>query len=369
MRLLIFRFSAMGDVALLAPVLSALARKYPNLSLTLVTRKAFQPFFYNIPDVEVIGVNLENYRGLPGLYRLFRELQVLGPYDYGIDVHGSTRSRVLKFLFSFTGLKFARIVKGRREKRKQVRRKNKELYPLPHVVDRYMHVFERAGFSAKPGTGPWIHPDTKSRSLASEFLSKNGIQKKEKYWIGIAPFAGRMPKTWPFEHIHELVSLLTRNLDCMIFLFGGGQKEVEKLQQIRGSFPDNTTLVAGQLTIPGEMALILRLDVMLAMDSFNMHMAALLGTRVLSIWGSTHPHSGFGPYGQGEEAIIQVSPEELPCRPCSIFGNKGCFRGDMACMNWITARHVYERISERLEISNISKMKKETGEDTTGTKP
>ena len=350
MHLLILRFSAMGDVALLVPVLSALAGKYSNIRMTLVTRRAFEPFFFNIPGVEVIGVDLKKpqYRGLKGLYRLFRELRVLGPYDFGIDVHGSTRSRILKFLFKFQGLKFSSIVKGRREKLKQTRRKRKKLYPLPHVVERYMHVFERAGFHAKPDKGPWISPDTRSRALATDFLKKNDIGRKEGFWIGIAPFAGHRPKTWPFVHVHELVSLLNRNMKCRIFLFGGGKQEIEQLRILEDSFPNVTTMVAGNLNIEGEMALIMRMDLMVAMDSFNMHIAALLGTKVLSIWGATHHYSGFGPYGQDERAIMEVPVEKLPCRPCSIFGNKKCYRRDLACMNWITPLEVFRRIESRL---------------------
>ncbi|MCB1304792.1 MAG: heptosyltransferase, partial [Leptospiraceae bacterium] len=109
MHLLILRFSAMGDVALLVPVLSALAGQYSSIRMTLVTRRAFEPFFFNIPGVEVIGVDLKlpQYRGLRGIYRLYRELKTLGPYDHGIDVHGSTRSRLLRLLFRLQRLPFA----------------------------------------------------------------------------------------------------------------------------------------------------------------------------------------------------------------------------------------------------------------------
>src|SRR5690606_4511860 len=95
-----------------------------------------------------------------------------------------------------------------------------------------------------------------------------------------------------------------------------------------------------------------RLDVMVAMDSLNMHLAALLGVPVISIWGPTHPFSGFGPYGQGNEAIVQVPVAELECRPCSIFGNKPCFRKDLACMNRITPETVHARIRGRLKGSD-----------------
>ncbi len=348
MRLLVIRFSAMGDVALLAPVLSALESRHSALTITLVTRRAFEPFFHAIPGVEVVGVNLEDYRGITGIYRLFKELMALGPYDFGIDVHASLRSRLLKAFFKSKGLSFATIVKGRREKRLHTRRKNKILEPLPHVVDRYMHVFERAGFSAETGAGPWINPDTRSRQLAKDYLTSEGLNRKENYWIGIAPFAGHEPKMWPLLHMKELLHLIREKMDATLFLFGGGKREVEELERLREDDP-RTHVVAGKLNLEGEMGLVLKLDIMLAMDSFNMHMAALLGIPLLSIWGATHPYSGFGPYGRGESSVIQVPVEKLSCRPCSIFGDRSCFRGDLACLNWISAGEVYDRLASALD--------------------
>ncbi len=342
MHLLIVRFSAMGDVALMAPVLGALARAYPKVRQTVVTRKEYEPFFYNIPGAEVIGVDLRlrKYRGLKGVYRLYRELERLGPFDYGIDLHGSLRSRLLA-LFYHRKLPFARIVKGRKEKRLQIRRRNKVLHPLPHVVERYLHVFERAGLSANPGSGPWITPETRARKLARDFLAERNITRKDTLWIGLAPFAGHEPKTYPFERIRDVVRLIDYHVPCKLFLFGGGKREIALLEELVACAPDKAVMVAGNLTLEGEIGLMDRLDAMIAMDSFNMHMAALLGRPVLSIWGSTHPYSGFGPYGQDDRNIVQVPTELLDCRPCSIFGNKGCFRGDLACMNWIDPADIF----------------------------
>ena len=71
------------------------------------------------------------------------------------------------------------------------------------------------------------------------------------------------------------------------------------------------------------------LDVMLSMDSANMHLASLTGIPVVSVWGATHPMAGFLGYNQDPENVIQI---DLECRPCSIYGNKPCQRGDYACL-------------------------------------
>jgi ADP-heptose:LPS heptosyltransferase len=82
-----------------------------------------------------------------------------------------------------------------------------------------------------------------------------------------------------------------------------------------------------------------------------MHLAALSGIPVASIWGATHPDAGFGPWGQGEEAVLQIPTDVLTCRPCSVFGNKPCWRGDLACMNDISVDAVAERVKEILSLA------------------
>ena len=88
------------------------------------------------------------------------------------------------------------------------------------------------------------------------------------------------------------------------------------------------------------------LNAMLSMDSANMHMASLVATPVVSVWGATHPYAGFMGWGQKPENIVQV---ELDCRPCSIYGQKPCLRGDYACMNMIKPEIIVEKINFLLQ--------------------
>ena len=82
-----------------------------------------------------------------------------------------------------------------------------------------------------------------------------------------------------------------------------------------------------------------RLRLVLAMDSGNMHLASLAGVPVVSVWGATHPLSGFLGWGQSIDNVIQ---EDLPCRPCSIYGSKPCEYGDYRCMTGISPERVLE---------------------------
>ena len=108
---------------------------------------------------------------------------------------------------------------------------------------------------------------------------------------------------------------------------------------------DSVYFGIGKLNMRTELNLMSHLDVMLAMDSGNMHLASLVGTPVVSVWGATHPYAGFMGWGQSEKNAVQIS---LPCRPCSIFGNKPCIRGDYACLRQITPNQIIEKVESLL---------------------
>ncbi|TGL45136.1 glycosyltransferase family 9 protein [Leptospira perdikensis] len=339
--LLVLRFSAMGDVALMTPALIAIAAKYSNIQLTVVTRGNFAPFFYNIPNLNVLGINLKKYKGILGLWRMYRDIAKLGPFGHVIDLHGSVRSRFIAFLFRSQGIPYSKIIKGRREKLKQTRRYNKKLNQLPHTVERYLNVFRKAGFDAPIRKGPWLNVDGESKIYARDFFKSIGIDKKEGQWFGFAPFAGHALKEWSFEKCKRLVEVLLDEFpDCNVFLFGG-KDEAKELEILRNGQNRSHIVQGGNLGIRGELGIMDRLDVMIGMDSSNVHIAALLKKPVIGIYGTTHPLSGFGPFAQEDSGVLQV---DLPCRPCSIYGNTKCWRGDHACMELIDPLDVVRRI-------------------------
>ncbi len=348
MNLLVLRFSAMGDVALMTPALIAIAAKHTNVELTVVTRGNFSPFFYNIPNVNVLGINLKKYGGIWGIWALYKEIQKLGPFDKVIDLHGSMRSRILCFLFRLEGIPFEKIIKGRKEKNEQTRRFKKKLEKLPHTTERYLNVFRKAGLDAPIRRGPWLNVDGESKMFAKDYFKSIGLEKKTGKWFGFAPFAGHDLKEWPFEKSVNLVALLQEEFpDCTIFLFGG-KDEIVELEKIRQNSARVHIVRGEHMGIRGELGIMEKLDLMIGMDSSNVHIAALLKKPVIGIYGTTHPISGFGPFAQEDTGVLQV---DLPCRPCSIYGNRKCWRGDFACMEMIDPMDVVRRIRV---ISNIN---------------
>jgi ADP-heptose:LPS heptosyltransferase len=342
LNLLVFRFSAMGDVALVAPVLLGM-RTRPDIQITIVTRPKFSLFFENMARVTVVAADIDKtYNGMTGLYQLYRLLTKNDiQYDAIIDLHDSLRTRILGVFFKINTIftpknspQFIVFNKGRREKKALIKQKTQA--ELAHTTARYTAAFAQIGIEISL-------PETPVFQFLPKKTSENVATSRKK--IGIAPFAKHTTKEWPFAKVNELISLLiAQNNDIEIWLFGGGKQELEKLMSLHQLFPENTALAVGNASFKAEIERMQTLDIMLCMDSSNMHLAALSGVKTLSIWGSTHPNAGFSAYGTGHQTI-QIPSSELPCRPCAIFGDKPCARGDHACMQRIEAATVCKALS------------------------
>lgn len=339
MNLLALRFSAFGDVAMTVPVLTSLARQYPDADITVLSRPFMRPLFAQAPpNLHFRGVDVSKYKGAGGLVRLFRELKREKRYDAVADLHDVLRSKVIRTLFLLSGAKVAHIDKGRQEKKALVRPRHKVMKQLPTSFARYEEVFRQLGYPVKSSFRS-IFGEGKGES--SLFQAVTGLPDDGKRWLGIAPFAAHQGKMLPEATLRQLAQRLSAHPDWEVFLFGGGKAEKEALEAVAAPY-SNVHSVAGKLKLEAELSLISHLDVMVSMDSANMHLASLVGTPVISVWGATHPFAGFMGWGQSVGNAVQT---ELPCRPCSIFGNKPCLRKDYACLTEITA----ERIEEKIE--------------------
>jgi ADP-heptose:LPS heptosyltransferase len=168
--------------------------------------------------------------------------------------------------------------------------------------------------------------------------------RKEGQWIGIAPFAKHPGKIYPVENMELVVAALSKRKDTTLFLFGGGETEQSVLEGWASRYP-GVFNVAGRYALDSELSLISHMDLLVSMDSANMHFASLVGTTVVSVWGATHPYTGFYGYRQQPGHAIQMN---LSCRPCSIYGNKPCYRGDWACLQQLAPSLIIRKVEEAL---------------------
>jgi len=339
-RLLVMRFSAMGDVAMTVPVIYSLASQNSNIRITVVTRKRFAPMFEWMPaNVSVIGINLDDYKGLTGLTKLYSELKK-NNFNAVADLHDVLRTKYIRFCFRMSGVKVGVIDKGRKDKKSLIGH-SMDAKALPLMTERYADVFRKLlniKFDVDYNGHRAVMERFVLQSSLVEIRKFTGTKAEGEKWVGIAPFAAHAQKVYPLDKMRHAAQLLLEK-GYKVFLFGAGKEESEELRTWEC---DGIKSTCGKLNgLRDELLLMTQLDLMISMDSANMHMAAMVGTKTLSIWGATHPKAGFTAYGQGTENIIDV---ELPCRPCSIYGNKPCQFGDLRCMNQIESKTIAERV-------------------------
>ena len=187
-----------------------------------------------------------------------------------------------------------------------------------------------------------VRPLSSRRTAVALLPAIIGPKNSYEKWLGIAPFAAHQGKIYPPRLMRQVIDqVLAKYPKCRIFLFGKGQQETETFGEWCREISACVNVGEHLETMQQELILMSHLDAMVSMDSANMHLASLTGTPVVSVWGATHPYAGFLGWNQSEKNAVQI---DLPCRPCSIYGNKPCQRGDLACMKNIPPEQIVNRI-------------------------
>lgn len=323
------RLSAMGDVVMLAHTLRAFKAAYPDVKVTVATRRQFESFFDGI-DVDFIFVDTKGrHRGVGGLWKLYRDIG-RRHVDAIADMHGVLRSIVVRTLFRMSMYRCAKINKGKVEKWFRVGYNSQNSVPLKHTVVRYCDVLRDLGF------------EFDNPAPAVKIARPNPMGEKHGLWVGFAPFSAHDGKTYPADLRVEAVRLLSERYD-RVFIHSGGAEAEFAAQMERAH--KNVTAVNGKVDMAGELNLISNLDCIVSMDSLAMHMASLVATPVVSVWGATHPALGFLGYGCSPEGVLQV---DMPCRPCSVYGEMKCQYGDYRCLRAITPEMIVAKVDEMI---------------------
>ncbi len=302
-RVLVVRLSALGDVAILEPVLRQRAEANPDVLFLMVGPPRLAPLFRGMSNVQYIPT--ERRQKPQELYRL---LSVMKP-DMVADMHHVLRTIGMDWLFRIHGVPVHSIRK--RDVRGMA------------TWRRYDRVFDQCGLKGGAVVdGCWsVKP-------------ADGHQRV----VGVAPFAQHKGKIWPLEKMERLVRMLSEK-GYRVVLFGS-PLEASVLESWAEKY-EGVESLAGRFGFEEELKRIAALDVMVSMDSANMHFASCMGVPVVSIWGATHPCRGF--YGWKQDPAWAVQ-KEMDCRPCSKYGKKPCQKGDYPCLNGIEPIEVLERI-------------------------
>lgn len=320
------------------PVIRCLLLQHPQLAVIMVSAEFVKPLFNNMERLYFHVADLRGrHKGVHGLFQLYKELNSAYSFDAVADLHNVLRTKILKLFFSFSRKPFAVIDKGRKEKKELTRLHHKNLQPLKPTFQRYADVFAELGFAIELKKEQGIS----KISMPEEFVA---LKSQDSFIIGIAPFALHQEKTYPSEKMKEVIRLLALHRSIKIFLFGS-KTDSTTLEQWQNEF-DTVQSLAGKINFEDELNYIGNLDIMVSMDSANMHLASMFGVPVVSIWGGTHPYLGFFGWGQFLSNAVQI---DLECRPSSVFGNKPC-KNNRACLNLISPIVVYKKIIDQLPV-------------------
>ncbi len=335
-QVLIVRLSALGDVAIAIPVIYSLCRAHEETQFVMLTQPwPARAMIAPPPNLTVLGVDVKKqYKGLAGMWRLARKLHNQYHFDAIADLHSVLRSWTIDTFMRLHGVKVARIDKGRSEKKALV--SGLIHRPVKSSHDRYVDVFKQLGF------------DFKETFAGFERVQSHILPSKQagEHWIAVAPFSQHRGKEYPLPLLEQVVKELSRQPENRIFLMGGGEQEKQALRPLAQKCDRTISMAELKHDFGDEFALLSQCDVMVSMDSANMHLASLVNRPVVSIWGATHPYCGFMGWHQDMSNAVQL---ELPCRPCSVFGQKPCKLGDYRCLTGINPQDIVTKVNALLK--------------------
>lgn len=337
------RLSALGDVAMTIPEVYDVCQANPGISFVFLTKPLPAQLFVNAPkNLSVLAPDFDRYKGVAGLWKLFLKIRREYAVDTVVDLHDVLRTRILRTFFRSAGIHVSSIDKGRRARHALTRRNGKVLLPLKPMTERYEdalwrgHLYCEHNFRSVFGSG---------KGPEAAFSKAAAPKADGEKWLAVAPFARHKGKIYPVELMKKVVDHFASREGLRIFLFGAGDKERTLLDRMAAGRKNIVNMAAAGLGIPSEMALLSHCDVMLSMDSANMHLASLVGLPAVSVWGATHPYAGFLGFGQSMADAVQI---DMTCRPCSIFGNRPCHRDDYFCLRGITPSLIISRVEAHL---------------------
>lgn len=322
------------------PVVYGACAANPECRFVFLTKPAAAKMFLHMPpNLTVEAVDTKAYQGLKGLKRLLSEMCEGYGIDTIVDLHDVLRTKILRTMASFKGLKTVSIDKGRSQKRALTRHHHKKVIPLAHMSVRYREAFHEAGLNVADNFHSLFPSGIANPELFSHVTAP---RQNNETWIAIAPFAAHEGKVYPLHLLCKVIDYFAGRADTRLFIFGAGNEEDRKIQLMADNRPNIVNMAAAKAGLQTELALMSHCDALLAMDSANMHLASLVGLRTVSIWGATHPYAGFYGTGQNPADAIQL---DIVCRPCSVFGNKPCRRKDLLCLNGISPQLIISRLN------------------------
>ena len=313
MKILLVRFSSIGDIVLTTPIIRALKQQLKQVEIHYITKQSFASVLENNPYIDrLITVKKSLSEVMPILKK--------EEYDYIIDLHHNVRTLKLKMALGKKSLSFNKL---NWQKFLIVTFKINTL-PQQHIVDRYFETVKPLGvYNDNKGLDYFI--TEKDIVNINHTLAPHFQKGYHALVIGGSYFTKRIP-------LNKLKEICAQSTLPLVLL--GGKEDHEIAEQLCTAFKETTANFCGHLTLNQSASLIQQAQTVISSDTGLMHIAAAYKKRIISLWGNTISEFGMGPYlADVESKILQV--DNLSCRPCSKLGSKKCPKGHFKCMNEI----------------------------------
>jgi ADP-heptose:LPS heptosyltransferase len=335
MKILILRFSSIGDIVLTTPVLRCLKKKYPEAEIHYATKHSFHSILEHNPYLTKIHLLNDS------LISLIAELK-MERFDYVIDLHHNQRTFIIKLLLGVRSYSFDKI---NFSKWLMVNLKINRLPPR-HIVDRYLDTLKILEVDNDAlGLDYFLAPEDEVDLKALPIEFRNG-------YVGWAIGAKQNTKKFPAEKIIHAIHQL--NFPVVLL---GGKEDKETGDRIKSSITNQSLIfnACGKYSLNQSASLVRQAKLIVANDTGLMHIAAAFNKPIISIWGNTIPEFGMTPYLLNKDILnAQFQVTELPCRPCSKLGYDHCPKGHFNCMNLIDETAIAHEVNKALQASAFS---------------
>lgn len=311
-KILVIRFSSMGDVIYTTPVVRCLKQQLPGAEVHFLTKAAFKYIYDNNPYVDKLHLLKST------LNETIADIRAEN-FDYIIDLHNNLRTSIIKFK---TGIKSSTYNKQTVRKWLQLKLHLKNLVAPTHLVERYM---QTVGFLGVKNDGKPIDYYIKAEYSLEALLPASHQNSYIAFIIGATHFTKRMPN-------YKIINIC-KQIDLPVVLLGGSDVRANA-DEIENAVGGKIYNACGKTTLDESVYLVSRSRKVIGFDTGLTHIAEAFNVPIASIWGSTVPELlGVQPYQVKGAEVIGI---ELSCRPCSKFGLEKCPLGHFNCMNNIT---------------------------------
>jgi ADP-heptose:LPS heptosyltransferase len=321
-KILIIRFSSIGDIVLTSPVIRCIKQQVPGVEVHFAVKKAFLPVVEANPSIDKIHLLEDDLKAL--IKDLKKE-----KFDFIVDLHQNLRSMMIRFSLGTPSRGFPKL-----NIQKWLLAKFKiDLMPDVHIVDRYFKAAAKLGVSNDNKGLDYFIPAKDEFELNS--LPETFRKGYTAFVIGAKHATKRLPE-------HKIISVC-KKLDSPVLLLGGPE-DAPIAGRISATCGPLVQSMCGKIGLNQSASLVRQADVVITHDTGLMHIAAAFRKQIISIWGNTVPKIGMYPYMPGDEEkskIVEV--KGLKCRPCSKLGYDRCPKGHFRCMEEIDESSVVGR--------------------------